>query len=164
MTGFASGKYAYRISDRSGFRYRLKDTRKEWNGSIVGKDEYEEKHPQLEPLKTRADAQAIKDARPDREETAVPNILPLNAFTTTASSQTVSVNEPNHGRSTSDTVRFRDVTNFGGIVGSTINSSSGFSITKVDDNNYTFASGSTASFTQKGGGGFASAGPVTITN
>ena len=29
MTGFASGKYAYRISDRSGFRYRLKDTRKE---------------------------------------------------------------------------------------------------------------------------------------
>ena len=78
MTGFASGKYAYRISDRSGFRYRLKDTRKEWNGSIVGKDEYEEKHPQLEPLKTRADAQAIKDARPDRTETSVPNILPLN--------------------------------------------------------------------------------------
>ena len=80
MTGFASGKYAYRISDRSGFRYRLKDTRKEWNGSIVGKDEYEEKHPQLEPLKTRADAQAVKDARPDRTETSVPNILPLNAL------------------------------------------------------------------------------------
>ena len=29
MTGFASGKYAYRISDRSGFRYRLKDMKKE---------------------------------------------------------------------------------------------------------------------------------------
>ena len=32
---FASGKYAYRISDRSGFRYRLKDTRKEWLDSYV---------------------------------------------------------------------------------------------------------------------------------
>ena len=53
---FASGKYAYRISDRSGFRYRLKDTRKEWNGSIVGKDEYEEKHPQLEPVRSTPDA------------------------------------------------------------------------------------------------------------
>ena len=51
---FASGKYAYRISDRSGFRYKIKDTRKEWNGSIVGKDEYEEKHnlslQMLEPI------------------------------------------------------------------------------------------------------------------
>ena len=164
MSGFASGKYAYRISDRSGFRYRLKDTRKEWNGSIVGKDEYEPKHPQLEPLKTQADAQAIKDARPDRTETSVPNILPLNAFTTTASSQTVSVNEPNHGRSTSDTVRFRDAINVGGVTGATINSASGFSITKIDANNYSFSSGTTASFAQKGGGGSASAGPVTITN
>ena len=56
---FASGKYAYRISDRSGFRYRLKDT-KEWNGSIVGKDEYEEKHPQLEPIRISPDPEAIK--------------------------------------------------------------------------------------------------------
>ena len=65
---FASGKYAYRISDRSGFRYKLKDTRKEWNGSIVGKDEYEEKHPQLEPIRVRADNQAIRDARPDTKD------------------------------------------------------------------------------------------------
>ena len=41
---FASGKYAYRISDRSGFRYKLKDTRKEWNGSIVGKDAIRKTH------------------------------------------------------------------------------------------------------------------------
>ena len=65
---FASGKYAYRISDRSGFRYKIKDTRKEWNGSIVGKDEYEEKHPQLEPANVRADNEAIRDARPDVED------------------------------------------------------------------------------------------------
>tara|TARA_R100000008_G_C3571001_1_gene162119 strand:+ start:349 stop:840 length:492 start_codon:yes stop_codon:yes gene_type:complete len=161
---FAQGKYAYRISDRSGFRYKIKDMRKEWNGSVVGKDEYEEKHPQLTPPRIRTDLEAIRDARPDRDETAVPNILPLNAFTTTASSQTVSVNEPNHGRSSSDTVRFRDVVSVGGISASTINSASGFSITVVDTNNYSFSAGSTASFAQKGGGGFASAGPVTITN
>lgn len=51
MGRFAVGKYAYGISDRSGFRYRIKDMRKEWNGSLVGKDEYESKHPQLEPKK-----------------------------------------------------------------------------------------------------------------
>jgi len=161
---FAQGKYAYRISDRSGFRYKIKDMRKEWNGSVVGKDEYEEKHPQLTPPRIRTDLEAIRDARPDRDETAVPNILPLNAFTTTASSQTVSVNEPNHGRSSSDTVRFRDVVSVGGIAGSTVNSASGFSITVVDTNNYSFSAGSTASFAQKGGGGFASAGPATIIN
>ena len=41
MAGFAQGKHAYGISDRSGFRYRLRDMRFEWNGSLVGKDEYE---------------------------------------------------------------------------------------------------------------------------
>ena len=161
---FASGKHAYRISDRSGFRYKLKDTRKEWNGSIVGKDEYEEKHPQLEPVRTRPDAEAIKDARPDRDETAVPNLLPLNAFKTTTSSTTISVNEPNHNRSSSDTVRFRDAISIGNVTADTLNSSSGYSITKIDTNNYSFTTSTTANTTQKGGGGFASAGPVTITN
>lgn len=161
---FAQGKYAYRISDRSGFRYRIKDMRKEWNGSIVGYDEYEEKHPQLTPPRIRTDLEAIRDARPDRTETSVPNLLPLNPFSTTISSATVTVNEPNHGRSTSDTVRFRDAQSVGGISASTINSASGFSITNIDTNNYSFSAGTTASFTQKGGGGFASAGPVSITN
>jgi hypothetical protein len=161
---FAKGKYAYRISDRSGFRYRIRDMRKEWNGSIVGYDEYEEKHPQLTPPRIRTDLEAIRDARPDRTETAVPNLLPLNAFSTTASSATITVNEPNHGRSTNDTVRFRDAQSVGGIVGSTINSASGFTITNIDTNNYSFPAGVTATFTQKGGGGFASAGPTTITN
>jgi len=99
---FASGKYAYRISDRSGFRYKLKDTRKEWNGSIVGKDEYEEKHPQLEPVRVRADNQAIKDARPDTKDdgkkfivytnTGLGNLgTLLTTFSATASVGTVTV-------------------------------------------------------------------------
>ena len=38
----------------------------------------------------------------------------------------------------------------------------GYTITKVDDNNYTFNSGVTASVTLEGGGDIASAGPVTV--
>ena len=65
MARFARGKHAYGISDRSGFRYRIKDMRLEWNGSFVGKDEFESKHPQLEPKRVFADAQALRNARPD---------------------------------------------------------------------------------------------------
>ena len=68
MARFAQGKHAYAISDRSGFRYKYKDMRKEWNGSLVGKDEFEAKQPQLEPFPTVVDALALKDARPDRTE------------------------------------------------------------------------------------------------
>ena len=39
--------------------------RKEWNGLLVGKDEFEEKHPQLEPFGKIADPQALKNARPE---------------------------------------------------------------------------------------------------
>jgi len=67
LSRFATGKHAFGISDRSGFRYRLKDMRKEWNGLLVGKDEYEEKHPQLEPFGKVADPEAIKNARPETD-------------------------------------------------------------------------------------------------
>lgn len=68
MSRFATGKNSFAISDRSGFRYRYKDMRKEWNGALVGRDEYEAKHPQLGPFRKVIDAQALKDARPDRIE------------------------------------------------------------------------------------------------
>lgn len=68
MARYASGKYAFGISDRSGFRYRLREMRKEWNGLLVGPDEYEEKHPQLESPNVGADPQAVRDPRPDINE------------------------------------------------------------------------------------------------
>ena len=71
MPRFASGKKAWGISDRSGFRYRRSEMRREWNGAVVGKDEYELKHPQLTPTRKFADPEAIKDPRP---ETQVDNI------------------------------------------------------------------------------------------
>ena len=68
----ASGRYAYGYSDRSGFRYRLSEMRTEWNGSKVGPDEYESKHPQLEPSTNVIDPQALRNPRPnlDTEITA----------------------------------------------------------------------------------------------
>jgi hypothetical protein len=65
---FASGKWAYGISDRSGRRYRLKDMKREWNGLLVGPDEYEPKHPQLRVRQRVSDPQALKNPRPDRVE------------------------------------------------------------------------------------------------
>lgn len=66
MGRYASGRNAYGISDRSGFRYRLSEMRTEWNGSKVGPDEYEAKHPQLEPLNAGPDPQALRNPRPDQ--------------------------------------------------------------------------------------------------
>jgi|MDTC01.3.fsa_nt_gb hypothetical protein len=65
MAKYASGRRAYGISDRSGFRYRYRDLRKEWNGAIVGFDEFEPKQPQLFPTRKVFDAQALRDARPE---------------------------------------------------------------------------------------------------
>ena len=65
---YASGKNAYGISDRSGFRYRLKEMKREWTGALVGPDEYEPKHPQLRPPKAGPDPQALRNPRPDKTE------------------------------------------------------------------------------------------------
>lgn len=65
---FARGDKAWGISDRSGFRYRLKDMRKEWTGALVGPDEFEPKHPQLYPPKVGPDPQALRNPRPDPQK------------------------------------------------------------------------------------------------
>ncbi len=51
MGRYASGKYALGISDRSGRAYKLRDMIQEWNGLLVGKDEYEPKQPKIQPRK-----------------------------------------------------------------------------------------------------------------
>ena len=163
MAKYATGKYAKAISDRSGMEFPYKEMVREWNGSFVHVSEFEPKQPQLEPKPMNGDSISLRHVRPDRVETAVPNLLPSNPFTITNSSTTVTVDEPDHGRSTSDTVRFRDASNVANLPAATINASGGYTITKVNDNKYTFNSGVTASVTLKGGGDIASAGPVTVT-
>ena len=165
MARYASGKKAWGYSDRSGFRYRLRDMIKEWNGLKVGRDEYEAKHPQLEPNYPGPDPTALFEPRPDaRTEVPVENLLGLNPFLSTASSATITVIEPSHGRSTSDTVRFRDAIGFDGFTATVLNNSSGYAITKVDDNTYTFSASSGTATTGgiRGGGGRVTAGPVTL--
>ncbi len=71
MAKHATGKNSYAISDRSGFRYRYQDMRREWTGALVGKDEFEPKHPQLGPFKEVSDAEALFNPRPDRVEPLV---------------------------------------------------------------------------------------------
>ena len=159
---FSKGRYAKAISDRSGMEFPYKEMVKEWTGALVHISEFEPKQPQLQPPYHRGDPQALLNPRPDRTETAVPRLLPLNAFTTTSSSQIIKVNEPNHGRSTSDRVRFRDAQNVANITPAIINLDAGYVITKTDDNNYTFDSGNAANKTVSGGGGSAFAGPVTV--
>jgi len=68
MSSYASAKKTWGISDRSGFRYRLREMRKEWNGLVVGPDEFEPKHPQLEAPRVGPDPQAVRNPRPDRTE------------------------------------------------------------------------------------------------
>ena len=163
MSKFAKGKYALAISDRSGQAFPWREMVTEWNGAFVHVSEFEPKQPQLEPKPMNGDSISLRNVRPDRIETSVPRILPLNAFTTTNGSTTISVNEPDHGRSTSDRVRFRDANVVGGVAAATINLAAGYVITKVDNDNYTFATGTTSSISESGGGGAASAGPVTVT-
>lgn len=162
---YAAGKYAKFISDRSGFAFPYKEMRIEWNGSRVHTSEYEEKQPQLTPAKHIADAEALRYASTARVEPAVEVLLPFNPFLTgSASSSTITVTEPGHGRSTGDTVRFRNVSALDGFSASTIEQSAGYTITKIDDDRYSFpaASGTATSGSTRGGGSVVSAGPVTV--
>ena len=164
MSKYATGKYAKAISDRSGMEFPYIEMLKEWNGSLVHVSEYEAKQPQLEPKPHGADGIALRNVRTDRVEPAVAVLLGNNPFSTTASSTTVTVTENNHGRTSGDTVRFRNVQGSpGGLTASTFENGSGFSITVTGTDKYTFAAGSNATVTETSGGMTVTAGPVTIT-
>ena len=166
MSNFSSGKRAKAISDRSGMAFPYNEMLKEWNGSFVHISEFESKHPQIEMKVHKPDRQALQNARSDRDESAVPNLLPLNGLKTgTSGTSVITVTEPDHGRSTSDTVRFYDVSSFDGITAANITKAAGYTITKVDDNTYTFTvdTDTATSGNLRGGGGRAYAGPTTLT-
>jgi len=164
MSNFSKGKHAQFISDRSGMAFPYKEMVKEWNGSRVHTSEFEPKQPQLQPKPHGADPQGLPMAKPDRTEPATENMLPANPFNITSGSTTITVTEPSHGRSTSDTVVFRNVDGSpGGLAFTVFENSSGFSITVTGTNNYTFTLGSTPTVTENSGGMFVTAGPVTLT-
>ena len=162
---YSSGKYAQFISDRSGAAFPYRQMVIEWNGSRVHTSEFEAKQPQLTPVKHIADLEALRYASTARVEPAVEVLLKYNAFKSGGSgSATITVTEVAHGRSTGDTVCFRSVAAFDSFTASTIEQAAGYTITKVNDDTYTFsaASGTAATGNIMGGGGVASAGPVTV--
>ena len=182
----ARGKYSKAISDRSGMEFPYHEMMREWNGSLVHRSEFESKHPQLEIRAKHGEEQGLMNARPDRTENEVIAILGPNPFETiAASSGIINVSEFAHGRSTSDTVRFRGAPstsasfnnpqNFDGIAGSNVAKSAGYSITvgKRDssgtitqtDNFYHFTvdTNTATSGGVSGGGENCSAGPATLT-
>ena len=164
MSNFSKGKYAQFISDRSGMAFPYNEMVIEWNGSRVHISEYEPKQPQLEPRAHGADPEGLQNAKPDRTEPATQNLLPGNPFSLTSGSASVTVTEPSHGRSNGNTVRFRNVDGSpGGLAYTVFENSSGFSISSVTTNTYVFNCGSNATVTEKAGGMFVTAGPVTLT-
>jgi len=163
---YASGKYAKFISDRSGMEYPYSEMVVEWNGSRVHKSEFEPKTPQDRPNKHMPDAISLQYPRPAREEPATERLLPRNAFTHPAEEGIIKVFEPGHGRSTGDIVRFRNVTGGHGATSQVdlANSTSGNTITKIDDDFYSFNFGLASTSTVIFGGELASSGPVTVSN
>ena len=160
----AVGKYSKFISDRSGMEFPYKEMVIEWNGARVHTSEYEKKHPQLEPKRFVAEPQGLRNARPARVEPAVARLLGPNPFSITSGSTTITVTDINHGRSTGDTVVFRNVDgSLGGVAPSAFESASGFSITVTTTDKYTFTLGSTPTITEDSGGMTVTAGPVTLT-
>jgi len=170
MSSFARGKYAKAISDRSGMEFPYNEMVKEWNGSLVHVSEFEPKQPQLELQVHGADAEALQNIRSDRTEPATERLLPKNPFSTGANTAVITIFEPGHGRSTGDTVRFRNAvsgqnTNVSDLF---VNSESGHTITKIDDDFYSYTIGGgfiglgLSSAPPRFGGGRATSGPVTI--
>ena len=146
MAKFATGKYAKAISDRSGMEFPYKEMVREWNGSLVHVSEFEPKQPQLEPKPMNGDSISLRNVRPARTETAVPYLLPTDAFETyEAGSGIINVTAPGHGITNGDTKRFRGAPlavtasggsfqfanpqNFDGISGSNIAKAAGYTIT-----------------------------------
>ena len=186
---YASGKHAKAISDRSGMEFPYNEMVREWNGHMVHKSEFESKHPQLELRSRSGDAQGLFDVRPDRPESEVARPLAPNPFQTiAASSGIINVFEKSHGRSTSDTVRFRgpiyttsdpDAFNnpigFDGVTGANLAKAAGYSITvgkrdssgnitnTVDFYHFTVDTNTATTGGISGGGNSCSAGPATLT-
>ena len=160
MSNLSSGKYAKFISDRSGQEFPYSEMVIEWNGARVHISEFEKKHPQLEPKPHGAVLAGLAFNRPCGS--AVARVLTLNPLKITSGSTTVTVFEENHGRSTSDVVRFRNAEGSLGLTSTDLNKSVGFTIARVDANNYTFTAAGTATANTNIGGGSLSAGPVTL--
>jgi len=164
MSNFSKGKYAQFISDQSGMAFPYKEMVTQWDGLRVHVSEFDPKQPQLEPKPHGADAQGLPQARPDRVEPAVPNLLPGNPISTVGGSGVITIREPSHGRANGSTVVLRNVDGSpGGLAYSLFENASGFSITVLTTDTYSFNLGTNCTLTGSFGGMNVTVGPVTLT-
>lgn len=56
-----------RICDRTGFKIKASQTRKEWNNQIVRKESWEPRHPQ-DLIRSKPDRQQVEDPRTERAD------------------------------------------------------------------------------------------------
>ena len=81
MARYTKGKHAVAIDDRSGFKVKHKDLRKEWTGMMVHKSDWESKQAQLDPSKyfKNTGSNVIENPRPDTSnDSVVVRLGPLN--------------------------------------------------------------------------------------
>ena len=71
MGKYSSGRFALRISDRSGMAFPYTEMVQEWNGSWVHTSEFEPKQPQLDPKNHPTDFTALEHARPQIADATV---------------------------------------------------------------------------------------------
>ena len=107
--GYASGKHALAISDRSGMAFPYSEMVREWNGALVHYSEFEAKQPQLDPKPVGSDPQALFNPRPQPASKASLILLNSNPFTSVIYAGTTYVNvfSEDHQRAAGDIVRFR---------------------------------------------------------
>lgn len=78
------------IDDRSGRRIRARDARKEWDGTVVHKDDYEPRHPQ-DFVRAKVDDQSVALSRPEPIDTFGGNLMTETTADAAAGATTLSV-------------------------------------------------------------------------
>ena len=76
MGTWATGKYAQRISDRSGMAFPYLEMVQEWTGSWVHISEYTPKQPQLNPPYHRADPVSLQHPKAQKKSGIIVNLGP----------------------------------------------------------------------------------------
>ena len=109
MGGYASGKYALAISDRSGMQFPYSEMVREWNGSLVHISEYEAKQPQLSPKPVGSDPQALWNPRPQSASKVSLILLDNNPFEVIKYNNNTYVNvySLDHQRKSGSVIRLR---------------------------------------------------------
>ena len=77
---YAKGKKSVAMSDRSGFKVKYRTLKETWDGLQVEPEEWEPKHPQLNPPRNVVDATALFKPRPNNDPSNVRLELAFDFF------------------------------------------------------------------------------------